>query len=229
MLFFNLLNAPESSGFDLSNIFNATMSPLEVVVSLLIALGVGIFIFFIYKVTFAGVMYSRSFNVGLIMLTLVTSLMLMLINNNLSLSLGMVGALSIIRFRTAVKDAIDTVFMFWAVGEGIAIGTHYYDVAIISAIAIGVFLVVISAVKIKSSMPYLLVIHYNESASPVIKTFIQKLPKSKLKSKTVRSDGIELTLELRLKDNETGFVDKLVKVDGVYDATLISHQGDLVS
>ena len=110
MLFFNLLNAPESSGFDLSNIFNATMSPLEVVVSLLIALGVGIFIFFIYKVTFAGVMYSRSFNVGLIMLTLVTSLMLMLINNNLSLSLGMVGALSIIRFRTAVKDAIDTVF-----------------------------------------------------------------------------------------------------------------------
>ena len=105
--------------FTLSDIFSITLNPLQVITSLLIALLVGLFIFFIYKKTFGGVMYSRNFNLSLIMLTMVTSLMLMLISNSLAVSMGMVGALSIIRFRTAVKDPIDTVFMFWAVGEGI--------------------------------------------------------------------------------------------------------------
>ena len=131
--------AGTTGGLGLSDLISTTISPLQVLLTLVLALAVGIFIFLIYKKTFAGVMYSRNFNISLIMLTLVTSLMLMLINNSLVLSLGMVGALSIIRFRTAVKDPIDTVFMFWAVGEGIAIGTRFYDVAIISAISIGVF------------------------------------------------------------------------------------------
>ena len=216
--------------FSFSDIFSITLSPLQVILTLVIALLVGLFVFFIYKKTFGGVMYSRNFNLSLIMLTLVTSLMLMLINNNLALSMGMVGALSIIRFRTAVKDPIDTVFMFWAVGEGIAIGTRFYDIAVIAALVIGVIMVVLTVFKGKASMPYLLIIHYHEGASQQVRQMVKQLPNARLKSKTAQRDGIELTGSVFLfKENETGFVEKFLRVDGVYDATLISHQGDIVS
>ena len=215
--------------FSFADIFTLRMSPLRVLITLLLALAVGGFICFIYKRTFGGVMYSRNFNLSLIVLTMVTSLMLMLINNSLALSMGMVGALSIIRFRTAIKDPMDTVFMFWSVGEGIALGTKFYDIAVISAIVIGVVLAAMGAFKFKGTRPYILIIHYDEAASAQIKQMIKQLPSPRLKSKTVQRDGIELTMELRLKDNETGFVEKFLRVDGVYDAALISHQGDIVS
>lgn len=215
--------------FSFADIFTLSMSPLRVLITLLLALAVGGFICFIYKRTFGGVMYSRNFNLSLIVLTMVTSLMLMLINNSLALSMGMVGALSIIRFRTAIKDPMDTVFMFWSVGEGIALGTKFYDIAVISAIVIGVVLAAMGAFKFKGTRPYILIIHYDETASAQIKQMIKQLPSPRLKSKTVQRDGIELTMELRLKDNETGFVEKFLRVDGVYDAALISHQGDIVS
>ena len=215
--------------FSFADIFTLSMSPLRVLITLLLALAVGGFICFIYKRTFGGVMYSRNFNLSLIVLTMVTSLMLMLINNSLALSMGMVGALSIIRFRTAIKDPMDTVFMFWSVGEGIALGTNFYDIAVISAIVIGVVLAAMGAFKFKGTRPYILIIHYDEAASAQIKQMIKQLPSPRLKSKTVQRDGIELTMELRLKDNETGFVEKFLRVDGVYDAALISHQGDIVS
>ncbi len=213
----------------LSDFISITLNPLQVILTLAIALVVGLFVFFIYKKTFGGVMYSRTFNISLVMLTMVTSLMLMLINNSLVLSMGMVGALSIIRFRTAVKDPIDTVFMFWAVGEGIAVGTKYYDVALIAVLCIGVIMVLLNAFHGKGSMPYLLIIHYDEAATPQIKAMVKQLPGARLKSKTAQRDGIELTMELRLHENETGFVEKFLRVDGVYDATLIAHQGDIVS
>lgn len=213
---------------DLSSLFSSTLNPLQVLLTLAIAFGIGMYMFFIYKKSFAGVMYSRNFNVSLVVLTLVTSLMLMLINNNLTLSLGMVGALSIIRFRTAVKDPLDTVFMFWAVGEGIAIGTQFYDVALISALVIGLILVFLNAAKRKGAQPYLLILHYDESAAVQVKQLVKQLPNCSLKSKTIHRDSIEMTLELRVHQSETGFVDKLLKVDGIYDATLISHQGDIV-
>ncbi len=215
--------------FSFSDIFTITLSPLQVVATLVIAFLVGLFLFFIYKKTFGGVMYSRNFNIGLIMLTMVSSLMLMLIHNSLALSLGMVGALSIIRFRTAIKDPIDTVFMFWAVGEGIAVGVAFYDVAVIAALVIGVIMVLLTVFRGKGSQPYLLIIHYDDAASGQIKQLVKQLPGGRLKSKTVQRDGIELTMEVRLRDNETGFVEKFLRVDGVFDAALISHQGDIVS
>jgi len=214
---------------DWSTLFSTTLNPLQVILTLAVAFVIGMIVFFIYKKSFAGVMYSRNFNISLVALTLVTSLMLMLINNNLTLSLGMVGALSIIRFRTAVKDPMDTVFMFWAVGEGIAIGTQFYDVAFISVLAIGAVVVLLNASKNKGAMPYLLIIHYNDAASQQVKQLLKQLPDCNLKSKVVQRDSVEITLELRVRQSETGFVDKLLKVDGIYDATLISHQGDIVS
>ncbi len=213
----------------LSDLFTINFNPLRVVISLALALVIGLYIFFIYKKSFSGVMYSRNFNVSLILITLVTTLVLMLISTNITLTLGMVGALSIVRFRTAIKDPIDTAFMFWAVGEGLALGVGFFDAAIIGGVVIGIFVLLLSAFKVRAAMPYLLVLHYSEAANGPIKQMIKQLPGARIRSKTAQRDGIELTLELRLRDNETGFVEKFLRVEGVYDASLISYQGDLVS
>ena len=213
----------------LSDLFTINFNPLRVVISLALALVIGLYIFFIYKKSFSGVMYSRNFNVSLILITLVTTLVLMLISTNITLALGMVGALSIVRFRTAIKDPIDTAFIFWAVGEGQALGVGFFDAAIIGGVVIGIFVLLLSAFKVRSAMPYLLVLHYSEAANGPIKQMIKQLPGARIRSKTAQRDGIELTLELRLRDNETGFVEKFLRVEGVYDASLISYQGDLVS
>jgi hypothetical protein len=217
------------STFSIGDLFSGTLNPIRVVLTLLIALGVGGFLFLIYKTTFMGVVYSRSFNISLILLTMVSALVLMLISSNLTLSLGMVGALSIVRFRTAIKDPIDTVFMFWAVGEGLALGAGFVDVGLIGALVIGVIMLVIGSARSNGTQPYLLILHYDERASQQIKSLVKQLPKAHVKSKTVQRDNMELTIELRVHESETDLVDKFLRVPGVYDATLVAHQGDLIS
>ncbi len=190
---------------------------------------VGLYVFFIYRVTFSGVIYSRTFNLSLVMLSMVSAMVIMFMSNNVKLSLGMVGALSIVRFRTAIKDPIDTVFMFWAIAEGIALGAGYFIEGVVGAIFVGLLMVILTMVKGHSSAPYLLILHYDESASRQIKQMVAQLPQGRIKSKTVQRDGIEMTVELRIRQSETGFVDKFLRVEGVYDATLIAHQGDMIS
>ena len=190
---------------------------------------VGLYVFFIYRVTFSGVIYSRTFNLSLVMLSMVSAMVIMFMSNNVKLSLGMVGALSIVRFRTAIKDPIDTVFMFWAIAEGIALGAGYFIEGVVGAIFVGLLMVILTMVKGRSSAPYLLILHYDESASRQIKQMVAQLPQGRIKSKTVQRDGIEMTVELRIRPSETGFVDKVLRVEGVYDATLIAHQGDMIS
>ena len=212
-----------------SDLLTITMTPVQVILTLIVGLLVGLYVWFIYKKTFSGVMYSRTYGMALVMMTIVTALMLMLINS-LTLSLGMVGALSIVRYRTAIKDPLDTAFIFWAVGEGIAVGTKFYDVAIIAGIIIGIFVLLISGSRGKGgAQSYLLIIHYSEAAADAIRKMTKQLPGARLKSKVVRPGSIELTMELRLKENETGFVEKFTRVEGVYDASLITHQGDIVA
>ena len=189
----------------------------------------GLYVFFIYRVTFSGVIYSRTFNLSLVMLSMVSAMVIMFMSNNVKLSLGMVGALSIVRFRTAIKDPIDTVFMFWAIAEGIALGAGYFIEGVVGAIFVGLLMVILTMVKGRSSAPYLLILHYDESASRQIKQMVAQLPQGRIKSKTVQRDGIEMTVELRIRQSETGFVDKFLRVEGVYDATLIAHQGDMIS
>ncbi len=220
---------PVATAFNIGDLFSGTLNPVQVVLTLLIALAIGVFLYFIYKKTFAGVIYSRSFNLSIIMLTMVSSLVIMLISSNLTLSLGMVGALSIVRFRTAVKDPIDTVFMFWAVGEGLALGAGFVDVGLIGALVIGVVMVIVTSMKGASASPYLLILHFDDRASQQIKGLVKQLPKAHVKSKTVQRDGIELTVELRVRESDTDFVDKFLRVPGVFDATLVAHQGDLLS
>jgi uncharacterized membrane protein YhiD involved in acid resistance len=220
---------PVATAFNLRELFSSTLNPLQVVITLLLSLVIGAFLFFVYKKTFSGVVYSRSFNLSLVLLTMVTALVIMLISSNLTLSLGMVGALSIVRFRTAIKDPIDTVFMFWAVGEGLALGAGFVDVGLISALVIGVVMIIVTSLKSNNTMPYLLILHFDDSASQQMKTLIKQLPKAHVKSKTVQRDGIELTIELRVRETETDFVDKFLRVPGVFDATLVAHQGDVLS
>ena len=213
-------------GFSLST-QNLTLP--NILISLAIAFALGLLIYFIYKKTYRGVLYSHSFNISLIMLSMVTTLIIMCISSAPALSLGMVGALSIVRFRSAIKDPIDTVYMFWAVGEGLALGAGFYDVAVIAGLIVGILMIVVTSVKGRNSLPYLLILHYHETASQPVMGMVKKIPGARLMSKTVQRDGIELTLEVRLRQEETGFVDKFLRVEGVYDATLITHQGDLVS
>lgn len=202
--------------------------PWLTILTVLAAFLVGVYVFWIYKVTFAGVLYSRTFNLSLIMLSMVTAMVIMFMSNNVKLSLGMVGALSIVRFRTAIKDPMDTVFMFWAIAEGIALGAGYFLEGIIGGFLVGLMLVVMTMVKGRSTAPFLLILHYDESASKQIKSMVAQLPQGKVKSKTVQRDGVEMTVELRIRQSETGFVDKFMRVEGVYDATLIAHQGDMI-
>lgn len=215
--------------FNIGDLFQGTLNPLRVVISLVVSLLLGLWIYFVYKKTFAGVVYSRSFNLSLVMLTMVSALVLMMISSNMALSLGMVGALSIVRLRTAIKDPIDTVFMFWAVGEGLAVGAGFLDVGLIGGVVIGLLLLVVTGIKGSQASPFLLILHYDEHASQQIKGLVKQLPRARIKSKTVQRDGIELTVELRIRESDVDFVDKFLRVQGVYDATLVAHQGDLLS
>ncbi|MBQ9950369.1 MAG: DUF4956 domain-containing protein [Clostridia bacterium] len=213
----------------LKDYFTAQIGLGRILLTLLMSLAVGLIIFFVYKKTFAGVMYSRNLNVSYVMLTMVTSLMLMLINNNLTLSLGMVGALSIIRFRTAIKDPVDTVFMFWAVGEGIAIGVAYFVEAVIAVVVIGIILILMSIIKLRQSTPYIVILHYTEAGQGAIKRFMHSFPGSKIKSKSVSGGKGEITIELRAKPKELNFVEKLAASEGITDAMAVAHNGDVVA
>lgn len=205
----------------------AEVSFLNVLITLFLSLAIGLFIYFIYKKTFKGVVYSHSFNVTLVLMTIVTSVVIMTISTNIVLSLGMVGALSIVRFRTAIKDPLDIVFMFWAIAAGIAAGAGVYLVSIVGSIFIGTVVYFLSK-KSTKDLIYLLVIHYEEKANDEVKGHLQKL-NYVLKSKIVRNNMTELTVEVKLKVDNTAFVNKLSELDGVKDVSLVQYNGDYAS
>ncbi|HHU62722.1 MAG TPA: DUF4956 domain-containing protein [Clostridiales bacterium] len=205
---------------------NQPLTLNRMVITLLITFIIGLFIFFVYKKTYKGVLYTRSFNVALILVALVTSMIIMPITSNLVLSLGMVGALSIVRFRTAIKDPMDIGFMFWAISAGLTSGAGFYVLTISGSIIIGLILIILSGIKFRGTEPYLLVIHYRPGMDAIIN---RVLPKHKVKSKTVTKDGVELTLEVRVSRNNTSFLNNILRLEGVKDASLICYNGDYVS
>lgn len=209
--------------------FSGSISPSDVLISLLLAGAIGFFILFIYKSTFAGVMYSNTFANSIFLATMITTLIILPITSNMALSLGMVGALSVVRFRTAVKDAIDTMFLFWAIAVGICLGARFWQLAVIGSLAIAVLFVALTLLKIKVTMPYLLVLHYSSASSALIRRALNECGKMKMKSKTIKNNVVELTIELRLKDEQETITDKFTNIEGVYDVTLLSYQGDIIS
>ncbi|MEW9094829.1 MAG: DUF4956 domain-containing protein [Clostridiaceae bacterium] len=224
--------------FNFSDIFKKSflnsattdLSAMKVVLTLGLTFVIGVFIYIIYKKTFKGVLFSKSFNISLIAIAMVTSLVIMAVTSNIVLSLGMVGALSIVRFRTAIKDPIDIVFMFWAISSGIVTGAGLYTLAIFGSLVIGLILVMFNKVSM-SENAYLFVVncHDNKAEEEVMKKVKDEIKKFNIKSKTVAKDNIEMTLELRVKNNETSFVNMVSNINGVNNAVLISYNGDYVS
>ena len=205
-------------------------SPLDVLLGMVVALVVGLFIFVIYKKTFTGVMYSTGFSLTLVGLALVTTLVIMAVTSNVVLSLGMVGALSIVRFRAAIKEPMEIVFLFWSIAVGIVIGAGMIPLAVIGSAIIGVVLLLFANRKSREN-PYILVLNCadetaEQAALGLVKDAVSRYG---VKTKTVSADGIELTAELRTRNNDTAFVNRIIALPGVSNATLVSYNGEYMS
>ncbi|WP_138494560.1 DUF4956 domain-containing protein [Paenibacillus pinistramenti] len=201
-----------------------SVSYVDVLIGLAVSLGIGLFIFYIYRKTFRGVVYSYNYNAAFVLMCMITSMIIMTISSNIVLSLGMVGALSIVRFRTAVKDPLDIVYMFWSIAAGIAAGAKLYPMAVLGSLVIGAVLVLLARRKMREQ-PFLLIIRHAESATSAVRSQLQHL-KFNLKSKTVRKDYVEMTVELRLRDDNTAFLHDLSAIEGVMDVSLLNYTGD---
>ena len=200
------------------------LTPWKILIGLLLGCLVGLVIAFVYRRCYRGVLYSPTFALSLMMLTLITTPVVMFIKSNISLSMGMVGALSIVRFRTAVKDPMDTAYMFWALTMGILLGAEMYIHALMVVLVIGAILFVISFLHLGKSNAYLLVVHYDDYAEQDITQLLRRTVKQrKLRSKTVTRSGAEMTVEVRL-DNKQDLVAAVLNLEGVHDATLVACQ-----
>lgn len=208
------------------NEFTGKISVVDISLSLLTAFILGLFIIYVYKKTFNGVVYSKSFALCIMLLGMVTSLIIRTINSNLSLSLGMVGALSIVRFRTAVKEPVDTAFMFWAITTGIMSGAGLYLVAVVSSVALGLLYFITYSLGFKKDTKYLFIVKYDINMDEQVMKYIKKLPKNKLKSKSITKDVVETTFEIEIKEEKTEILDKFKDVDGIISASVISYQND---
>lgn len=207
-----------------------SFSPLDMVIAMGLALALGTFIFFVYKKTFSGVMYSAGFGVSLLGLTLVTTMVILAVTSNIILSLGMVGALSIVRFRTAIKEPLDIVFLFWSIAAGIVLGAGLLPLAILGSLFIGIILVIFVNRKSVDS-PYILIIGSNrdDHEEDILNLLQQSVKRYSIKSKTVSDSSMEITYEVRLKENSTKFIDNLKKIAGIKNVALVSYNGDYMS
>lgn len=205
----------------------SSLSIPDILCALLISFALGLFIFYVYKKTFNGVMYSSSFGISLIAMDLITTLVIIAVSSNLITSLGMVGALSIVRFRTVVKEPLDLVYLFWSITVGIIVGVGLIPLAVIGSIMIGLILFIFVNKK-SSEIPYVIVVNCdNDKAETHSMSLIKdKTKKYLIKSKTVSKAGIELTVEIRLIDASAVFVNELLNVEGVTNAVLVSYNGD---
>ena len=204
-----------------------SVSLLDMALALILAFGVGMFIFLIYKKTYAGVMYSSSFGVTLVALTMITTLVILAVTSNVVLSLGMVGALSIVRFRTAIKEPMDIAFLFWSIAVGIVLAAGLIPLAVFGSVIIGIILLVFANHK-DSSNPYIIVLSCNdhESEMGAMNYLVEQTKKCTVKSKTARKGSVEMNVEVRLKDENTDFVNTLAELKGVQSAVLVSYNGD---
>ncbi|MBD5467089.1 MAG: DUF4956 domain-containing protein [Lachnospiraceae bacterium] len=212
------------SGF-LENV--SAVSLFDMALALVLSIGLGMFIFLVYKKTYQGVMYSSSFGVTLIALTMITTLVILAVTSNVVLSLGMVGALSIVRFRTAIKEPLDIAFLFWAIAGGIVLAAGMIPLAVIGSVIIGVMLLLFVNQK-PHCIPYIVIIqcdgHDSETAA---KAYLEEMTqRCTVKSKSAQKGSLELTMEIRLKDDNTDFINALSEMQGVSSAVLVSYNGD---
>ena len=206
-----------------------SFSLIDTALALLVSLALGLFVFFVYKKTFRGVLYSSTFGVSLVGLSMVTTLVILAVTSNVVLSLGMVGALSIVRFRAAIKDPLDIVYLFWALACGIVTGAGQFIMAIVGSVVVGVVLLVFVNRR-ENDHPYLLVVSCEDDRAGRVAFSALSQQKFVIKSKTVTTDGVEVTAEVRLPDDgTTGFVNQVASAQGVRSAVLVSYNGEYLS
>ncbi|WP_010298089.1 MULTISPECIES: DUF4956 domain-containing protein [Clostridium] len=209
----------------------SAVSILDMLIAMALAFVIGLFIMQVYKKTFKGVMYSANFGMSLVALNLVTTLIILAVTSNVVLSLGMVGALSIVRFRSAVKEPMDIAFLFWSISEGIVLGAGLISLAVIGAIFIGIVMVLFSN-KNTVNNPYILVVNCenDNSEKSVLQLVSKSVSKYAVKSKTISpSNGIEMTVEIKLKNATTAFVNEVSNIHGVSNVVLVSYNGDYMA
>ncbi len=203
-----------------------SVSILDMLIALTLAFGLGMFIFLVYKKTYQGVMYSSSFGTTLVALTMITTTVILAVTSNVVLSLGMVGALSIVRFRTAIKEPLDLAFLFWSIAVGIVLAAGMIPLAVFASIIIGILLLIFVNKKTHCN-PYIIVLSCLDSASE--KTAMDYLnnnvKKCIVKSKSATKGLIELNLEVRLKSENTDFINSLSEMPGINSAVLVSYNG----
>lgn len=204
-----------------------SVSILDMLIAMILAFAIGMFIFLVYKKTYQGVMYSSSFGVTLVAITMITTLVILAVTSNVVLSLGMVGALSIVRFRTAIKEPLDIAFLFWSIAVGIVLAAGIIPLAVFGSIIIGVILIVFVNKK-TSLMPYIIVLSCaGHDAETKANDFIRsKVNRFVVKSKSVQKGNIELNIEIRLKDDNTDFINELADMNGIKSAVLVSYNGE---
>lgn len=209
----------------------SSFSILDMVIALALAFAIGLFIFLVYKKTFRGVMYSENFGVSLLAMTLITTLIILAVTSNVVLSLGMVGALSIVRFRSAIKEPLDIAFVFLSISVGIVLGAGLIPLAIFGSVFIGIILLVFINKK-SSDNPYILIVNCSDDNSEnlAMNHINKSVKKHVIKSKTVSaSNGIEITIEIRLKEMSTKFVNEINNLEGVNNVVLVSYNGDYMN
>lgn len=203
--------------------FSGGLTVDKVLVSLALTLILAIFLVVIYKITYRGVSFSTSYVFSLVLLSLVTTVMIMTITSNIVLSLGMVGALSIVRFRTAVKDPVDTAFMYWAISIGIITGAGFYFVAVLSNLVLGfIYLIVTFVWKKLETHPYLLTVRFRPEVNSAVRTELKRLKSMKIKAKAVTKNYAEYTVEFKNGGHEIDIADKFKAIDGVIDISVVS-------
>lgn len=209
----------------LANVTSVTI--LDMFLALALSFAIGLFIFLVYKKTYAGVMYSSSFGVTLIAMTMISTFVILAVTSNVVLSLGMVGALSIVRFRTAIKEPLDIAFLFWSIAAGIVLAAGMIPLAVIGSVIIGIIILVFANRKAHTN-PYIVVLQCenHESENKATAFLKEHTNRMNVKSKSVQKGAIELNLEIRLKDTATDFMNELAEMEGVRNAVLVSYNGD---
>ncbi|MBE5985758.1 DUF4956 domain-containing protein [Lacrimispora sp. AGF001] len=204
-----------------------SVSILDMMLALLLSFCLGLFICYIYKKTYNGVMYSSSFSVSLLALTMITTIVILAVTSNVVLSLGMVGALSIVRFRTAIKEPLDIAFLFWSIAEGIILAAGMIPLAVIGCLVIGITLLVFVNRKTYSN-PYIVILQCNSHNVEIkAKEYLEaKALRCVVKNKSVSKGLIDLNMEIRLKNDNTDFINELSEIEGVNSAVLVSYNGD---
>lgn len=205
----------------------SSISVLDMILTIMLSFGIGLFIFLVYKKTYRGVMYSAGFGTTLIALTMITAIVILAVTSNVVLSLGMVGALSIVRFRAAIKDPLDIAFLFWSIGAGIILAAGMIPLAIIGSVCIGIILLIFVN-RTSNTHPYMVVLSCTDHEAEVkAKEFLSKnVTRTTTKSKSAVKGAIELSIEVRLKEDDTDFINILSEMSGVNSAVIVSYNGD---